>query len=325
MTTRNIVAVMIAVILFIGGLVGYGFYVNIASNAHADKLAAAQYSRVSGSKVAYREIIPVLEVPALYLQSSWMLDVHVKLDGTITRIYVNPGDQVRAGQLLGEIVNDELPSQVLQAEGKINEARANLVKYNNTLNRYKSLVENGGVSKQQLDEAIASQAAGAALVMSAEAARDQLASRLSGQKIIAPRDGDILKIYSKVGAFIRAGEAMVMIGDFSVLLARENVRHEIMEKLLPLNSRFKLVLSENQTVSKAYAANYRQEEIFKEQSFDIRLGTVNPPLDAPARYRSVVWQVENPGGVLEPGTYYRAKIYGTTGRRVLAIPITNET
>ena len=54
-----------------------------------------------------------------------MLDVHVKLDGTITRLYVSPGDQVKAGQLIGEITNDELPSQVLQAEGKINEARAN--------------------------------------------------------------------------------------------------------------------------------------------------------------------------------------------------------
>jgi RND family efflux transporter MFP subunit len=320
-TTKNIIAVMLGVILLIGSLVGYGIYVNVSGNAHADKLAAAQYSRVNGAKVAYRDIAPVLEVPTLYLQSSWMLDVHVKLDGTITRLYVNPGDQVKAGQLLGEIVNDELPSQVLQAEGKINEARANFVKYTNTLNRFKALVDNGGVSKMQLDEAIANQAAGEAVVMSAEAARDQLASRLSGQKIIAPRDGDILKVYSKVGAFIRTGEAMVMIGDFSSLQARENMRHEILEKLLPLDSRFKLVLSENQTVSKAYAANYRQEKFSAEQSFDIRLDQVNPPMDVSARYRSVVWQVENPGGVLEPGTYYRAKIYGTTARRVLAMPI----
>ena len=114
---------------------------------------------------------------------------------------------------------------------------------------------------------------------------------------------------------------MVMIGDFSQLLARENLRHEILEKLLPLNSRFKLVLPENQMVTKSYAANYRQEAPSEEKSFDIRLDKVNPPLEIPARYRSVVWQVENSGGILEPGTYYRAKIYGSTPRRVLAIPL----
>ncbi len=229
MNNRNIMLVLIAVILLVGSLVGYGLYVNVASNAHVEKLAAAQYSRVIGARAIFRDIAPVLEIPALYLQSSWMLDVNVKLEGTVSRLHVNPGDQVKAGQLLGELVNDELPAQILQAEGKINEARANWVKYNNTLARYQSLVNAAGISKQQLDEAIANQAAGAAMVMSAEATRDQLLSRLAGQKIFAPRDGDILKLYTKEGAFMRAGEAMVMIGDFATLSARENMRQEVLE------------------------------------------------------------------------------------------------
>ncbi len=320
MTTRNIMIVMISVILLVGSLVGYGLYVNVSSSAHVEKLAAAQYSRVIGAKAVYRDIVPVLEIPALYLQSSWMLDVNVKLEGTVSRLHVNPGDQVKAGQLLGELVNDELPSQVLQAEGKINEARANLIKYNNTLTRYKALVDAAGISKQQLDEAAANQAAGAAMVMSAEATRDQLISRLAGQKIFAPRDGDILKLYTKEGAFMRAGEAMLMIGDFSTLSARENMRQEVLEKLLSLDSAFQLVLPENRTISKSYASNYRQEGATGELSFAIRLDKINPPLEVAAPYRSVVWQVENAGGLLEPGTYYRAKIYGTKKRRVLTVP-----
>ena len=320
MNTRNIMLVLIAVILLVGSLVGYGLYVNVTSSAHVDKLAAAQYSRVIGARAAYRDIAPVLEIPALYLQSSWMLDVNVKLEGTVSRLHVNPGDQVKAGQLIGELVNDELPAQILQAEGKINEAKANLVKYNNTLTRYQSLVNAAGISKQQLDEAIANQAAGAALVMSAEATRDQLLSRLAGQKIFAPRDGDILKLYTKEGAFMRAGEAMVMIGDFATLSARENMRQEMLEKLLPLDSTFQLVLPENRTISKSYASNYRQEGATGELSFAIRLDKINPPLEVAAPYRSVVWQVENAGGLLEPGTYYRAKIYGTKKRRALTVP-----
>ena len=50
MNTRNIMLVLIAVILLVGSLVGYGLYVNVTSSAHVDKLAAAQYSRVIGAK-----------------------------------------------------------------------------------------------------------------------------------------------------------------------------------------------------------------------------------------------------------------------------------
>lgn len=320
MAAKKIIVVLAVLIGIIMGMVGYGIYMNVAGSAHVDKLAAAQYSRVTGAKAAYRNIVPVLDISTLYLQSSWMLDVHVKLDGTIGRVLVNPGDQVHSGQLIGEIVNEEMPAQVLQAEGKISEARANLVKYNNTLSRYQALVNTGGISKQKLDEAIADQAAGAAIVATAEASRDQLVSRLAGLKIYAPRDGDILKVYSREGAFIRTGESFVMLGDFSTLQARETMSNEILEKLLPLDSRLKLALPEGQPASKAYAANYRQDSVSGDRNFDIRIEQVNPPLNVPARNRSVVWRVDNPGGSLEPGTYYRAKIYGTTPRRVLAIP-----
>ena len=320
MTNKNILAVLAIVILLVGCLTAYGIYVNVSSNSHVDKLAAAQFSRVSGTKAAYRDIIPVLEFPTLYLQSSWMLDIHTKLDGTVTRLYVHPGDQVRTGQLLGEILNDELSSQIMQAEGKISEARANYVKYNNTMNRYLLLVDAGGISKQQLDEAMANQAAGAAMIATAEASRDQLVSRLAGQKIIAPRDGDILKVYTREGAFIRTGESFVMMGDFSVLLVKENMRHETLEKLLPLNSKFKLVLPATHPLRKSYAANYHKENPAKDQSFDLSLDQVSPPLDVAARYRSVLWRIDNTAGVLEPGTYYRAKLYGTESRRVLSVP-----
>ena len=320
MNTRNIMLVLIAVILLVGSLVGYGLYVNVTSSAHVDKLAAAQYSRVMAARAVYRDISPVLEIPALYLQSSWMLDVNVKLEGTVSRLHVNPGDQVKAGQLIGELVNDELPAQILQAEGRINEAKANLVKYNNTLVRYQSLVSVGGVSKQQLDEAIANQAAGKAIVMSAEATRDQLLSRLAGQKVFAPRDGDILKLYTKQGAFMRAGEAMVMIGDFSTLIARESIRQEILEKMMPLNLPFVLHLPETQSISKSYASSFRQESGSRERHFILHLDRIDPPLETPAPFRSIVWKVDNAGGLLEPGTYYQAKIQGTHKRRALTVP-----
>ena len=319
MTTRNIVIVLTVVILLIGGLVGYGIYVNVTGSTHVDKLAAAQYSRVIGAKAAYRDLAPVWEFPALYLQSAWMLDVHVKLDGTLARLYVHPGDQVRGGQLLGELVNEELPAQILQAEGKISEARANLVKYNNTLARYQLLIDAAGISKQQLDEALSNKAAAEGILMTAEAARGQLLSRLESQQIVAPRDGDILKIYVKEGAFLRTGEAVVMIGDFSTLSARDTMRQEMFERLLPLDASYRLALPETLDINKSYASSYRQVSATDERSFKIWPEKISPPPEVPATFRSIVWKVENAAGLLEPGTYYRAKISGTQKRHVLSI------
>lgn len=320
MKSKYVVIVLVSVILLIGGLVGYGMYVNMSSNAHVEKLSSAQYSKVVGVKAGYREVAPTLFWSSLYLHSSWMLDVYVKLDGTVTQMYVNPGDQVQAGQLLGEISNPEWPSEVLQAEGKINEARANFIRYDNTYKRYRELVESGSISKQQLDEAVANRSAYEAEVMTAQAFLDQLLSKLQNQKIFAPRSGEILRVYARPGAFVRTGEALVLIGDFSHLIIRENVLHEKLEKLLSVPF-LRLGLKEGQAVNKAYEARFHQAKLSDEKSFAVTMVKVEPPLEVPSKYRSVIWHVENAAGELEPGTYYQAKLYGAEKRRVLAVPL----
>ncbi len=44
-------------------------------------------------------------------------------------------------------------------------------------------------------------------------------------------------------------------------------------------------------------------------------------MDVPARYRTVLFKIDNSSGLLEPGTFYQVKISGTDRRRVLAVPL----
>lgn len=320
MTKRYAYVFFGSAIVLIGLLVGYGFYVNSTSSAHVAKMAASQYFRVRGAVVQYRDMSPMVLFPTINVYSPKMSDVHFEIDGTLVQVYVKPGDRVRAGQLLGEIINKELPAEMLQAEGKIRAAEANVIKWEHTLQRYQSLIANNAISRQQMDEAVTSLRAAEGELTSARGYHGQVASRLGGQQIVAPYDGDILQVYHAPGATVRAGGSLAMIGELTSLYFRNNVASEVLEQLQPLTDVFKLAVKSNAVVEKAYASTIKAGGNAGEKDNDLHIAEVSPPLDTPARYRTVVYEINNSTGLLEPGTYYQVKIYGTSKRRVLSVP-----
>lgn len=319
MTKRYALAFFASAIILIGLLVGYGFYVNSTSSAHVAKMAASQYFRVGAASVLYREIAPVIYLSVVNIYSPKMSDVHFEINGTLVQVYVKPGDRVRAGQLLGEIVNNELPSEVRQAEGKIRSAEANVVKWDHTLERYQSLVAANAISLQQLDEAVTSLRVAEGELASARAYHGQVVTRLGGQQIVAPYDGDILQVYHAPGAVVRTGDSLVMIGELASLYFRNNVASELLEQLQPLTGVFKLAVKRSEVMEKAYASTIKAGNSGGGNDYDLQIAEVSPPLDIPAQYRTVMYKINNPTGLLEPGTYYQAKIYGTSKRQVLSV------
>ena len=320
MTKRYGIVFFASAMILVGSLVGYGIYVNSTSSAHVAKMAAAQYVRVGGMKVNYQKLSPSLHLPAVNIFSPQISDVHFQIDGTISRIYVAAGEKVRAGQLLGEIYNNEIPSQILQAEGKVRSAEAAVVKGKSLLNRYHDLVDQGAISKQQYDDALSNLHAAEGELGAAQAYRDQLASRLTGQKLVAPFDGDILKLYHAPGTVVRTGDSLVMIGDLSTLFIRINVLDETLSQLVPLGD-FRLSFKESaMMVDKAYTTNLRGGNPAGHKDFAVAVMQIQPELSTPSQYRTVVFKIDNSTGVLEPGTFYQARIYGAEKRHVLAIP-----
>ena len=320
MHNRYVLSALAGVMLFICLLVGYGIYINGVSNAHVEKLTAAQYSTVTGAKVQYREMIPTLYFPAIKLKAATMLDTHFKVDGTITKVYISPGDQVREGQLLGEVVNDELPSQLVQAQSKINEATANYIKWDETLQRYQGIVDTGAISRQQMDEAVANRSVAMAEIASNQAYLEQMETRVTGQKVVAPRDGEVLQVYYSSGANVQAGESLAMIGDFSILSARINLRDELLQPLLPQNGNLKLVMPEGNLRDKVYNSGYRAANQLSDWEFAVTMVSVEPPAQVASQYRTVVLKVNNSAILLEPRTYSKVKIRGTEKQSALAIP-----
>lgn len=320
MTKRYGIIFFVSAIVLIGSLVGYGIYINSTSSAHVAKMAASQYFKVNGAKAMYREMSPVMYLPTVNIFSQKLSDVHFQLDGVVTNILVKPGDKVQAGQLIGEIVNQEMPSQILQAEGKIRSAEANVVRNGSLLKRYGELVEQGIVSRQQYDDTLSNLNASRGELDVAKAYQEQLSSRLAGQKVVAPFDGDVLKIYHAPGSSVRAGDSLLMIGDLSALFIRITISNEILDQLVPLSGEFRLAIQESRIVERVYDSNLNSSNTKDDKDFDVQIVQVNPPEDIPAQYRTVLFKIINSSGFLEPGTFYQTKIYGKDKRRILTIP-----
>jgi HlyD family secretion protein len=114
-----------------------------------------------------------------YIVAHHKIDVNSKVTGRVAWIGVEKGDKVRAGQVLVRLEDQEFSAQVAQARGAVlaadarlkalehgsrpeeiqqasanlDEAKANLANAKITLDRTKPLVQEGVLSRQQLDDA----------------------------------------------------------------------------------------------------------------------------------------------------------------------------
>lgn len=121
--------------------------------------------------------------------------------GRITRILVNEGDRVAAGQLLAQLDTGEVDAGAAAARAEVGRAEAELA-------RQRELFAKGWVTRARLDAA----------EVSASAARAQLASRGFAQRyarITAPAAGTILARNGEPGQIIAAGSPVVTVSQAS--------------------------------------------------------------------------------------------------------------
>ena len=320
MKNRYIIAFFLSAIILLVMLVGYGIYVNYASSAHVAKMASSQYIRVVGAEAAYRDIHPTIELSAINLYSAKMSDVRFQIGGTISNIFVKLGERVRAGQLLGEVTNQELAAQILQAEGKISAAEANAVRWESTRIRYQNLEKRDAISRQQVEEAVGSAKAAAGELASARAYRDEVATRLQYQRITSPYDGYVLKIYQAPGAVVRGGDELFLIGELSSLFFNSKITSMELEQLRQMQDGLKLAVKRSEFRGGTNLSGLATSNAGQVIDFDVQISEVAHEQNSGLLYRNAVFHVSNPAGLLEPGTYHQVKVYRSSSRRVLAIP-----
>lgn len=125
--------------------------------------------------------------------------------GMVTRVLVQPGQWVGAGQVLATIERSVQTQQVAQQEASLNVARADARIAQNNLDRSQQLVSRGFISKASVDQLLATRDSAAARVRLAEAQLAEMRARNGRLDIRSPAAGLILTRAVEPGQVVQAG------------------------------------------------------------------------------------------------------------------------
>ena len=134
-------------------------------------------------------------------------DVRPQINGVVRRRDFTEGSIVRAGQVLYEIEDAPYRAAVLNAQGQLAQAEANIRSTQLQAERYRQLVAVNGVSHQDADNAEAAAAQAKAAVVTGRGALKAAEVNLGFTRIRAPITGRIGRSLFTPGALVQAGQA----------------------------------------------------------------------------------------------------------------------
>jgi RND family efflux transporter MFP subunit len=143
--------------------------------------------------------------------------------GQVERVLVEPGQSVRAGQVLATINRSVQAQTAAQLAAQIDVARADLQLAENNLQRAQSLVGRGFISRADLDQKRATRDAAAARVRVAVATLGQTRAQIGRLDIRAPTAGIVLTRNVEAGQVVSGGSGAlfrVAAGGEMELMAR---------------------------------------------------------------------------------------------------------
>jgi HlyD family secretion protein len=191
------------------------------------------------------------------VESKVVVGVSSKITGKIIELFADQGDQVKRGQLLAKLENDDFLQQQLQSEAGVNraaanlnvekanlqKASANLVLAEKNFQRFKNLAEKNLVSKLEAEqyentyqvtkeEVTRSTAALEAARMEQAANRASLGfarSKVADTLIYAPQDGIIITRDLEKGATVTPGISIFTMADPTMVWVKTNVDESLLK------------------------------------------------------------------------------------------------
>ncbi len=172
--------------------------------------------------VIRKDVISNLEYVA-DIQAVKNVELRARVEGYLDQILVDEGNNVRKGQVLFKINDEEYRAALNKATAKVKIAKAEMQSAQIELDRVKLLVEKNVVAKTELDLAKAKLSIAEANVEEALAEESHASIRLSNTEIKSPFDGTIDRIPFKIGSLIREGDLLTSISDINSVYVYFNV------------------------------------------------------------------------------------------------------
>ncbi|MDQ5978835.1 MAG: rane fusion protein multidrug efflux system [Verrucomicrobiota bacterium] len=211
-------------------------------------------------------------------------------DGTITRLVVDSGAAVKAGDLLVE-----LDTSVEAAQLDAAKARAELSRIN--FDRAKELWGRNATSKSEFDLADATLKQSLAEVAAIEA-------QIAKKQVRAPFDGRVGIRLVNVGQFVARGRALFPL-----------------QKLNPIYINFSIPQRQMPDLATGQEVGIRVDA-FADRSFKGAITAINSEVDASTRNISVQATLANPDEVLRAGMFARVEVQKSAAEAQVVVPAT---
>jgi HlyD family secretion protein len=137
---RIIKLFVVAVILAAVGFGGYSWLQGREPAGSGIEIVAAEIGAITEKAVAVGQIEPRVQ-----------FHVKSKISGIVRKCSVEVGDRVETGDALFEIVPDPTPSELVEAESRLDTARSAFNRAEANWNRSSTLAEQGIIASEQLD------------------------------------------------------------------------------------------------------------------------------------------------------------------------------
>lgn len=196
MTRKKWLLLIVGLLLLVGG--GSYFFLKNRAARETKVLATAQVERGAVKRVLEATGIIKAQVGA-------SVKIGARATGTISRVFVRVGDQVKKGQVVAEIDARELTAQRAEAAARLKLAQAKAVFADQTLPRQETLAKQGLQPQSVLDETLQNSRVARAEAAAARAALEILDVRISYTKIVSPIDGVVSQVTAQEGETIVAG------------------------------------------------------------------------------------------------------------------------
>jgi membrane fusion protein (multidrug efflux system) len=229
-------------------------------------------------------------------------EILARVEGYVEKVNFQEGTMVSKGQLLYTL-DPHIPEATLaQVKGNLAEAEAQWVRTRQDVERFKPLVANNAVSRQEYETSVALERAAAASVEAAQAAERRAEVDLGYTKITSPVDGLIGRTEVQAGTLVGRGAP--------TLLTR-------ISKIDPIHVRFTLSEQDYLRFARAKGSQPTKEEQEKPLQMVLADGSTHPEpghlvfvdrnVDPESGTILLEASFPNPDRIVRPGQYAKVR------------------
>ena len=231
---------------------------------------------------------------ALYVQTHARLEaerwvsVVARVQGMVTELAVEEGDQVAEGDVLARLNKEELALRVEQAEVALEQAAG-------TYDRTKALYDRQLVSEEEHDAAWHQ-------MRNIEVNLEEARINLDHADVVAPISGTVMQRLVEVGDVVRANDQVFAVADLDPLLARIHVPEKRMRE-----------------ISKGQDARIAVDSV-PDRTFVGRIRMISPGVDPQSGTVKVTLEIPDATGLLKPGMFATVRIVTDRHQGTLVVP-----